>query len=107
MLYLLVMAGCLLATLPLELLLGARVYRRPRRLLLTLAPVLAVFLVWDALAVQAGYWHYRRLTGVRLGDLPIEEIVFFLVIPVCALLTFEAVRRLRPAWSLGLEPVVD
>lgn len=98
MLYLAVMGACLLATLPLEIWLRARVYRRPRRLLLTLLPVLVVFLTWDALAIHAGHWHYRHLTGLRVGNLPIEEIVFFLVIPICTLLTFEAVRRLRPSW---------
>lgn len=107
MLYLAVMAACLIGTLPLELWLGARVYRRPVRLLLTLAPVLAVFVTWDVLAIRAGHWRYRHLTGVRLGDLPVEELVFFLVIPVCALLTLEAVRRLRPQWPLDDEAVHD
>jgi lycopene cyclase domain-containing protein len=104
MLYLVVMAGCLVVTLPLELVLRARVYARWRRLGLTLLPVLAVFLTWDALAIHAHDWRYRHLTGVRLGNLPIEELVFFLVIPVCSLLTLEAVRRLRPSWRAGDEP---
>lgn len=103
MLYLLVMAGCAVLTLPLELVLRARVYTRWRRLALTLVPVLAVFLTWDVLAIAAGDWSYRKLTGVRLGNLPIEEVVFFLVIPVCSLLTLEAVRRLRPSWRAGDE----
>lgn len=98
MTYLLVMAGCAVITLPLELVLRARVYVRYRRLLLTLLPVLAVFLTWDALSIHAGFWSYRHLTGIRLGDLPIEELVFFVVVPICSLLTFEAVRRLRPSW---------
>jgi lycopene beta-cyclase len=104
MLYLAVMAGCVVVTLPLELVLHARVYARWRQLGLTLAPVLAVFLTWDALAIHAHDWSYRRLTGVRIGDLPIEELVFFLVIPICSLLTLEAVRRLRPSWRAGDEP---
>jgi lycopene cyclase domain-containing protein len=103
MLYLAVMAGCLVVTLPLELVLRARVYARWRRLLLTLAPVLAVSLTWDALAIHAHDWSYRKLTGAHIGNLPIEELVFFLVIPVCSLLTLEAVRRLRPSWSAGDE----
>ena len=37
--YMLLMAGCLLVTLPLEFWLAARVYRRPRRLLLAVVPV--------------------------------------------------------------------
>lgn len=103
MLYLAVMAGCLVITLPLELLLRARVYARWRRLLLTLMPVLVVFLSWDALAIHAHDWSYRRLTGLRVGNLPIEELAFFLVIPVCSILTLEAVRRLRPSWPAGDE----
>ena len=101
--YLAVMLCCVIVTLPLELRLHARVYRRWRRLLLTLAPVLAVFVTWDALAIHAHDWSYRHLTGLRIGDLPIEEIVFFVVVPICSLLTLEAVRRLRPSWQAGDE----
>jgi lycopene cyclase domain-containing protein len=101
MLYLIVMAACVVVTLPLELLIGARVYARPRRLLLSLVPILAVFVTWDVLAIHAHFWFYRNLTGVRLGNLPIEELVFFVVIPICSILTLEAVRRLRPAWAVA------
>jgi lycopene cyclase domain-containing protein len=102
-LYLVVMAACVIGTLPLELALRARVYTRWRRLLLALLPVLVVFLTWDVLSIRAGFWSYRHLSGVRIGDLPIEELVFFLVIPTCAILTLEAVRRLRPSWRVGDE----
>lgn len=104
MLYLLVMAGCAVVTLPLELVLRARVYARWRRLLLTLVPVLVVFVTWDVLSIHAGYWVYRHLTGVRIGNLPLEELVFFVVVPACSILTFEAVRRLRPGWFGSDEP---
>jgi lycopene cyclase domain-containing protein len=97
-LYLVVMAGCIVGTLPLELVLQARVYARWRRLVLSLLPVLAVFLTWDALSIHAGFWSYRQLSGLHIGNLPVEEIVFFCVIPTCSVLTFEAVRRLRPSW---------
>jgi len=103
MTYLAVMAGCLVVTLPLELVLRARVYSRWWRLSLTLLPVLVVFLVWDVLAIHAHFWRYRHLTGIRIGDLPIEEVVFFFVIPTCSVLTLEAVRRLRPSWPAGDE----
>jgi lycopene cyclase domain-containing protein len=95
--YLLLMAACVALTLPLELVLGARVWRQPRRLALTLAPVVALFVVWDVVAIARDHWHYaaRYVTGVTLpGALPIEELVFFVVIPICGLLTLEAVRNL-------------
>ena len=104
MLYLLVLLACIVVTLPLELVLGVRVYRRPRRLLLTLAPVLAAFAGWDALAIHAGQWSYHRLTGVRLGNLPLEELLFFLVVPTCAVLSLEAVRRTKPSWRIDDAP---
>jgi lycopene cyclase domain-containing protein len=93
--YLLILAACVAVTLPLELVLGARVYRRPRRLVETLLPVLAVFLVWDLLATRRGHWWFadEYVLGVWLLGLPVEEWLFFIVVPVCALLTFEALDR--------------
>ena len=92
--YLLLMAGCLVITLPLELVLRARVYRQPRRLALALLPMLVVFLAWDVLGIVRGHWWYseRYTTGILLPlDVPLEEVVFFVVVPICALLTYEAV----------------
>ncbi|MFW6033963.1 MAG: lycopene cyclase domain-containing protein [bacterium] len=97
--YLLVLAACVLVTLPLEVVVGARVYRRPGRLLAVLTPVVAVFLVWDAFAIARGHWTFSEqyTTGWTLpGGIPVEELAFFVVIPICALLTFEAVRLLWP-----------
>ncbi len=103
--YVAMLAFCLLGTLPLEVWLGARVYRRWRRLVLTLLPVVAVFVVWDLYAIAAGHWTFdpAQTVGLELpGGLPIEELLFFLVVPICALLSFEAVRRMT-GWPGGDE----
>ena len=92
--YLLLMAACLAVTLPLEFLLRARVYRRPLRLLFALLPSVVVFSVWDAIAIARGHWRYspEHTTGVLLpAAVPVEEFVFFFVVPICGLLTYEAV----------------
>jgi lycopene beta-cyclase len=92
--YLLLMAGCLAITLPLEFVLRARVYRRPRRLLLSLIPMLVVFIAWDIVGIVRGHWWYseKYTTGIHFPlEVPLEEVVFFVVIPICALLTYEAV----------------
>jgi lycopene cyclase domain-containing protein len=94
--YLLLMAGCLACTLPLEFVYDAGVWRRPRRLLATLAIPVALFTVVDVLAIEADLWSFnpRFVTGWELPfGLPVEEVAFFFVIPVCAILAYEAVRR--------------
>ena len=92
--YMAVLALCVAVTLPLEAG-GARVYRRPRRLLATLLPVVAVFAGWDLIAARRGDWWYaaRYTLGLRLLGLPAEEWLFFLVVPACALLTWETLGR--------------
>ena len=91
--YLALMAACLIVTLPLEFVLRARVYRRPRRLVLALIPTVVIFTVWDVVGILRHHWTYSPLftTGFRLGVMPIEELVFFVVVPICGLLTYEAV----------------
>lgn len=94
--YLMLMGGCFLLTLPLELVLDARVYRRPRRLLRALRLPVVTFSIWDMFAISRHHWSFngRYVTGWQLlFRLPVEEVAFFVVIPLCALLTFEASRR--------------
>lgn len=94
--YLLLMGACFALTLPLEFVFRARVYRRPARLLRALGLPVVVFSVWDMVAIARHHWTYnhRYVTGWDLPfHLPVEEIVFFVVIPICGLLTFEASRR--------------
>lgn len=94
--YLGLMAACLVLTLPLELVFGARVWRQPKRLARAVAPVALVFIAWDLWASARGDWTFdRRYTiGWRLpGGMAVEEIFFFVAIPVCGLLTLESVRN--------------
>ncbi len=95
--YLLLMGACLVLTLPLEVVLGARVWRRPLRMVRALVVPAVIFSLWDVGAIAHGHWRYnpRYITGWDLpGHLPVEEVVFFLAVPICALLTFEVVNRI-------------
>jgi lycopene beta-cyclase len=108
--YLIVLGLCVAITLPLELVIGARVWRRPLRTLRAIGPPAAVFLVWDVLAHRAGHWWFTDAytTEVRILGLPLAEWLFFLVIPLCGLLTYEAVSIMRgergdgAGWARGL-----
>ena len=91
--YLIVLGACLLVTAPLEIF-GEGVYRQVRRAAFAILPVAAVFVVWDAVAVAAHIWSYnsKYITGITLpGRIPIEELLFFIVIPLCGLFTYNAV----------------
>ena len=91
--YLIVLAACLIITAPLEVF-GPGVYRQARRAAFAVLPVAAVFVVWDAVAIAAQVWTYnpRYVTGIQLpADVPLEEVLFFIVIPLCGLFTYNAV----------------
>ena len=99
--YLLVLLACVIGTLPLELMLGTRVYRRWRQLLVALTPTVVLFVAWDVYGIGRGLWSYDRryLVDVTLpGRLPLEELLFFVVVPICGILTFEAVVTVKPQW---------
>jgi lycopene cyclase domain-containing protein len=101
--YLGLLVGCLVVTAPLELVLRVRVYARWRRLLLAVLPEFVVFVTWVLYAIAQGHWNYDGdLTlGVRLpGGIPVEEVLFFLVVPLCSVLALEAVRKVT-GWDAG------
>ena len=96
--YVAVLAACLAGALWLEPVLHVNVLRRWRRLALTIAVVVIGFGGWDIAAIHAGHWSYdpAQTLGIRLpGRLPIEELLFFVVVPLCTICGFEAVRRVR------------
>ncbi len=104
--YLAVLVFVIIGTVWLEVVVRTRVYRRWRRLLLAIVPAAAIFVVWDLYAISREHWWFdsERITGVYLpGDLPLDELLFFLVIPLAAILTLEAVRGVK-RWQVGDEP---
>jgi lycopene cyclase domain-containing protein len=101
--YLTLLAGCLVLTAPLELVLRVRVYARWRRFLLAVLPEFVVFVGWVLYAIAQGHWRYDagQTLGLRLpGGIPVEEVLFFVVVPLCAVLALEAVRKVT-GWDAG------
>jgi lycopene cyclase domain-containing protein len=104
--YLLVLGVILCGSLWLEVVVRTRVLVRFRRLALAVLPVAFVFTLWDWYAVSRGHWSFApsRVTGWKVFGLPVEELLFFCVVPLAAILTLEAVRAVR-GWSVGDERV--
>ena len=73
-----------------------------KRVLLSLLPISIGFLIWDAYAISQGHWFFdpKQVTGIYGPfNIPIEEILFFLIIPMAVLMTLEGVSRLKPDWK--------
>ena len=95
--YVAMLAFCLAGTLPLVPAFQLDVLRQPRRLLLTVLLAGTPFLLWDLYATRAGHWRFDadQTLPPRVAGIPLEEVAFFVVIPVVSVLTFEAVKVVR------------
>ena len=95
--YVAMLVFCLVGTLPLVPAFRLRVLQQRRRLLLTIAAAGLPFVVWDLYATRAGHWWFDEAQTLpwRVAGLPLEEIAFFVVIPLVSVLTYEAVKVVR------------
>ena len=96
--YIAVLVFIFLGTVWLEIILKARVYQKLKRLILTIIPVVILMVIWDYYAIMNNHWFFDpdKTTGITLiGFLPLEELLFFIIVPIAALLSFEAVRSIK------------
>ena len=96
--YVAVLVFIFLGTVWLEIILKARVYQKFKRLILTIIPVVILMVIWDYYAIVNNHWFFdpEKTTGLTLiGFLPLEELLFFIIVPIAALLSFEAVRSIK------------
>ena len=74
-----------------------KVLRKPRLALTAIFPVSVFFLIWDAFAINQNHWEFDRdqILGIYGPfNIPLEEYLFFFIIPLAALLTLEGVKSL-------------
>ncbi len=103
--YLAVLGACLICVAPLAIIVRRTMRTNRRRLGLSVLVTFVIFTGWDLYAIHAHQWSYARARTVGWllpGRLPIEEALFFVVIPLCMILTYETVQQVlqqvtRPA----------
>ena len=68
-------------------------YTKIPRLILPLIVVSGGFLLWDQWFTERGVWGFNEayILGIHVGLLPLEEVLFFLVVPYNCIFIYEVV----------------
>lgn len=72
-----------------------RLYKRWSALWPAIILPAILFIVWDMYFTKLGVWGFTatHLSGLKLGNLPIEEVLFFVAIPYACLFTYDVIRQ--------------
>ena len=56
------------------------------------------YIIWDIVFTKQGVWSFNEnyITGIKLANLPIEEVLFFFVVPYCCVFIYECIRCYFP-----------
>lgn len=57
-----------------------------------------LYIGWDMYFTHKGVWWFNEkyITGIRIGNLPLEEVLFFLIVPYCCVFIYECIRCYFP-----------
>lgn len=101
-LYLLLIMGTFLGPFLLSFDKKVHFYTYWKWLLPSISVVAMIFIAWDQLFTVRGIWGFTPayLQGIYLGDLPIEEVSFFFVVPYACVFIYEVLRAYFPKLKL-------
>lgn len=65
-------------------------YKKWKMAIPSILIVAIIFVVWDMYYTKLGVWGFNPtyLTGIQIGNLPIEEVMFFICIPYACLYSY-------------------
>ncbi|MDX2362628.1 MAG: lycopene cyclase domain-containing protein [Crocinitomicaceae bacterium] len=93
-LYLSLDIGTLLCPLLLSFDKHVRYFKSWKNSLLAAIIIAIPFLIWDALFTHHGFWGFtpEYLSGIYIFNLPIEEILFFIIVPFACTFVYEVIK---------------
>jgi lycopene cyclase domain-containing protein len=59
--------------------------------------ILVIYLAWDIWAISKRNWyfdHNQILSGLLINKVPLEEILFFIIVPLTTIVTYKALLKL-------------
>ncbi|MBA4056680.1 MAG: lycopene cyclase domain-containing protein [Marivirga sp.] len=71
-------------------------YKKWKYLAVSILITGTIFIVWDEIFAQEKVWGFNQeyVTGLYIGSLPLEEILFFICIPYACVFTYFALNHL-------------
>jgi lycopene cyclase domain-containing protein len=56
------------------------------------------YIAWDIFFTSKGVWHFNEkyITGIKISYLPLEEVLFFILVPYCCVFIYECIRCYFP-----------
>jgi lycopene cyclase domain-containing protein len=61
----------------------------------------SIFLIWDSYFTKNGIWGFTPdyISGIYIGNLPLEEVLFFLVVPYACVFIYEVLIAYFPTFN--------
>lgn len=77
-------------------------YKRWQPLFLAIAPVALGFILWDIYFTEHAVWGFNPayLQGIYIANLPIEECLFFVLVPYACVFIYEVMNAYFPSWNM-------
>lgn len=102
-LYLIILIFSLAGPLVMSFEKNLKLYKRWKYLLPAIFITMLIFVVWDIIFTHMGYWFFNPIynSGIFINKLPLEEYLFFMVIPYACAFSFYAVQFHFPKFKLN------
>jgi lycopene cyclase domain-containing protein len=96
--YFVILAVCFAGPLVLSFDKKVAFYKKWRYLFPAMLLPALVYIAWDIYFTYNGVWWFNEtyITGIYLANLPIEEVLFFFIVPYCCVFIYECIRSYFP-----------
>ena len=96
--YFLILLGCLAGPLALSFDKKVAFYKKWKFAFPAMILPAVFYIIWDSVFTRIGVWSFNEqyITGARFFKLPVEEVLFFFIVPYCCLFIYECIRCYFP-----------
>ena len=93
--YLVILIVLLIITIAVDIKYKVKLYSSLRERIIIPLHFFVIGILWDSIAVYRGHWSFEGtgLVGLKIGLLPIEEYLFFLIVPYSILTAYNALKK--------------